>query len=50
MWCGREGQDRLMGADVPCNVVAGYFHDHICVPCDKAEVAMETLDMLIRGE
>ncbi|MFM2338725.1 MAG: hypothetical protein RL115_1918 [Bacteroidota bacterium] len=31
---------------ISCNVVAGYFHDHIFVNQDKAELAMATLKKL----
>ena len=34
---------RLAGADIPANVVAGHFHDHIFVPTNQAEVALELL-------
>lgn len=30
-------------AEISCNVVAGNFHDHIFVPYEKAELAMQTL-------
>lgn len=33
-------------ADISCNVVAGNYHDHIFVPFDKAELAMQTLEQL----
>ena len=29
--------------DIPCNVLAGYHHDHILVPVDRAEEAIDTL-------
>lgn len=34
---------RLAGAGISCNVVAGYYHDHILVPVDRAEEAMTLL-------
>ncbi|MGX2969623.1 ACT domain-containing protein [Ursidibacter sp. B-7004-1] len=33
----------LGNAGISCNVVAGNYHDHIFVPYDKAELAMQTL-------
>lgn len=36
----------LADAAISCNVVAGYFHDHIFVNQDKAELAMATLKKL----
>ena len=30
-------------AGISCNVVAGTFHDHLFVPVDKAEAAMQVL-------
>ena len=35
-------------AEISCNVVAGNYHDHIFVPFDKAELAMQTLEQLQR--
>jgi hypothetical protein len=29
--------------DIPCNVLAGYHHDHILVPVDKAQRAIDAL-------
>lgn len=29
--------------NIPCNVIAGYFHDHLLVPVEKADQAMEVL-------
>lgn len=31
---------------VSANVVAGYYHDHIFVPCDKAGIALRALESL----
>ena len=33
----------LANAGISCNVVAGAFHDHLFVPVDKAEAAMQVL-------
>lgn len=41
--------DALAAAAIPCNVVAGFFHDHIFVPAAKAEQALEELRDLQRG-
>ncbi|WP_433706340.1 ACT domain-containing protein [Paraburkholderia sacchari] len=34
---------KLADAGIPCNVVAGYYHDHILVPVDRADEAMDRL-------
>jgi hypothetical protein len=39
----------LTEADISCNVVAGYYHDHIFVPIRDAERAMEILNRLGKG-
>lgn len=31
---------------ISCNVVAGYYHDHIFVAAEDAEIAMQTLSSL----
>ncbi len=36
----------LADAGIGCNPVAGYFHDHIFVPADRAEDAMDCLKTL----
>lgn len=36
----------LAQVDIPCNVVAGAFHDHLFVPVDKADAAMDALRAL----
>ncbi|MFM0385717.1 ACT domain-containing protein [Paraburkholderia dipogonis] len=34
---------KLAEAGIPCNTVAGYHHDHILVPVDRADEAMTLL-------
>jgi hypothetical protein len=34
---------KLAVAGIPCNVIAGYCHDHILVPVDRAHDAMAVL-------
>lgn len=34
---------KLADAGIPCNVIAGYFHDHILVPVQRAGDAMALL-------
>jgi hypothetical protein len=34
----------LAQAGIPCNAIAGYCHDHIFVPVDRAEEAMSLLN------
>lgn len=36
----------LAEASVPCNVLAGYHHDHLLVPAEKADVALRVLRKL----
>lgn len=38
----------LAGAGLSCNVVAGFHHDHLFVPYDHAERAVEVLGALSR--
>ena len=33
-------------AGIPCNVLAGYHHDHILVPVDRADEAVAVLEAL----
>jgi hypothetical protein len=34
---------KLADAGIPCNVLAGYFHDHILVPAARADETMTLL-------
>ncbi|MBB2931994.1 ACT domain-containing protein [Paraburkholderia silvatlantica] len=34
---------RLAKAGIPCNAIAGYYHDHILVPVDRAIEALSVL-------
>ncbi len=36
----------LAEADISCNVVAGYHHDHLLVPIDRLDDAIDLLDHL----
>ena len=36
----------LTGVGISCNVVAGYFHDHLFVPVDRGQEAVEVLSSL----
>ena len=36
----------LADAGISCNVVAGHFHDHLFVPVERAEEALELLDQI----
>lgn len=38
----------LAQEDIPANVVAAYFHDHVFVPQDRAEKAISVLQALSR--
>ena len=40
----------LTEANISCNVVAAYYHDHIFVPINDAERAMEVLQNLSRAK
>ncbi|PYE25441.1 hypothetical protein C7410_10418 [Paraburkholderia silvatlantica] len=33
----------LARAAIPCNAIAGYYHDHILVPVDRADEALSVL-------
>ena len=39
----------LAEADIPCNVVAAFYHDHLFVPVDDAPRAMDVLMNLVAG-
>lgn len=41
--------DALKSAGISCNVVAGYYHDHIFVPTEDKEKAMAALHALSRS-
>lgn len=36
----------LARADIACNVVAAFHHDHVFVPAEQLDAAMETLETL----
>lgn len=36
----------LTEAGIPCNVIAGFHHDHLLVPVDRATEAMDVLEGL----
>jgi uncharacterized protein len=40
---------RLAEAGISCNVVAGFHHDHLFVPHDRADEAVALLEELERG-
>jgi hypothetical protein len=40
----------LTEANISCNVVAAFYHDHVFVPIKDAERAMNTLRKLTKGE
>jgi len=40
---------QLATGGISCNVVAGYFHDHLFVPIDKADLAVNLLRDLTRA-
>ncbi|WP_241199390.1 ACT domain-containing protein [Burkholderia multivorans] len=35
--------EHLAKAKIPCNAIAGYYHDHILVPVDRADEAIAVL-------
>ena len=36
----------LADAGIPCNVIAGYHHDHLLVPVDRADEAVAAIESL----
>ncbi len=40
--------EAMARAGLPCNVIAGYHHDHLLVPADRVHEALESLDALTR--
>ena len=40
---------RLADADIPCNVVAGYHHDHLFVPWERRDEALAVLQRLAKA-
>ena len=38
----------LASRNISANMVAGYYHDHIFIPKDKADLALETLEGLTK--
>ena len=36
----------LTDREIPCNVLAGFYHDHLLVPAERADEAIETLESL----
>lgn len=41
---------KLTEHGISANVIAGYYHDHIFVPCDDADKAISALAELVRRE
>lgn len=39
----------LGDAGIPCNVLAGFYHDHLLVPVDRADDAITQLESLTGG-
>ena len=39
----------LAAENIPCNVLAGYHHDHLLVPIDKADLTIAVLKALRGG-
>ena len=39
----------LARAGIPCNAIAGYYHDHILVPVARADEALTVLDGIRRS-
>ena len=43
------GSSALADAGIPCNMLAGYYHDHLLVPSERAAEALELLRTLASG-
>lgn len=41
---------QLGRAGIPCNVIAGFHHDHILVPHDKSDAAVEVIEALAKSD
>lgn len=39
----------LTDRQISCNVLAGFYHDHLLVPADRADEAVEALESLAAG-
>jgi hypothetical protein len=39
---------RLAAQGISCNVIAGFFHDHLMVPWDRGHDALAVLEQLVR--
>jgi hypothetical protein len=39
----------LAQAGISCNAIAGYYHDHVLIPVDRAEEAMSLLNEIAAG-
>ena len=39
----------LAQAGISCNAIAGYYHDHVLIPIDRAEEAMTLLKKIAAG-
>jgi hypothetical protein len=39
----------LASAGIPCNILAGYFHDHLLVPAQRAHAAIRCIEALRDG-
>lgn len=38
--------EALAAESIPCNVVAGYYHDHLLVPSEQADQAIAAIEHL----
>ena len=39
----------LTDRQIPCNVLAGFYHDHLLVPAGRADEAIDALESLAAG-